>query len=59
MVLDVKELRVKLGLSQEGLARMLGVSFNTVNRWEAGKAKPSPLARISLEKLAKEVKEGK
>lgn len=41
---DIKKLRLKLGLSQEKLAQILGVSFGTVNRWEAGKSKPSPLA---------------
>jgi transcriptional regulator with XRE-family HTH domain len=28
-------------LSQEEMARELGVSFATVNRWETGKAKPT------------------
>ena len=29
-------------LSQEGLARKLGVSFTTINRWEVGKSLPRP-----------------
>jgi putative transcriptional regulator len=40
----IKEVRKQLGLSQEGLARELGVSFATVNRWENGKTAPSKLA---------------
>ena len=36
------------GWTQEQLARNLGVSWNTVQRWESGKTKPSPLA---MEKL--------
>lgn len=31
-------------MSQERLARELKVSFSTVNRWENGKANPSPMA---------------
>jgi len=42
---SVKEVRRQLGLSQEDLARELGVSFATVNRWENGKTSPSKLAR--------------
>lgn len=34
-------LRSGLGLSQEQLARRLGVSFATVNRWESGRARMS------------------
>lgn len=30
----LRKLRTRLSLSQEGLARLLGVSFATVNRWE-------------------------
>lgn len=33
------------------MARELGVSFSTVNRWERGKTTPSPLASKSLEGL--------
>lgn len=41
----VKEVRRQLSISQEDLARELGVSYATVNRWENGQAKPSKLAR--------------
>jgi putative transcriptional regulator len=45
----VKEVRRQLAISQEDLARELGVSFATVNRWENGLAKPSKLARVQLD----------
>lgn len=45
----LKTVRDQLGLSQEDLARELGVSFATVNRWENGQAKPSKLAKVQLE----------
>lgn len=44
----VKKIRKQLGLSQEDLARELGVSFATVNRWENGQARPSKLAKAQL-----------
>lgn len=33
--------RARLGLSQEQMARLLGVSFASVNRWEAGHSSPT------------------
>jgi DNA-binding transcriptional regulator YiaG len=45
----IKEVRRQLGLSQEDLARELGVSYATVNRWENGLSKPSKLARAQLD----------
>jgi putative transcriptional regulator len=45
---DVKSLRRSLSLTQEQLAKALGVSWATINRWERHKTRPSPLA---LEKL--------
>ena len=41
----VKEVRRQLELSQEDMARELGVSFATVNRWENGKTNPSKMAQ--------------
>lgn len=34
-------IRKRLGLSQEAMARFLGVSFASVNRWEAGHSSPA------------------
>jgi transcriptional regulator with XRE-family HTH domain len=50
----VKELRKALGLTQEQFAAKVGVSFSTVNRWENGKGKPSPLAMKRIENLQNE-----
>jgi transcriptional regulator with XRE-family HTH domain len=37
----IKALREQLHLTQEAFARILGVSFATVNRWENGKTEPT------------------
>lgn len=37
----VKLAREQLGISQETLSKEIGVSFATVNRWEANKTLPS------------------
>ena len=56
----VKEIRRQLALSQEALARELGVSFATVNRWENGKSNPSKLAKVQFDIFsAKMVRQGK
>lgn len=42
-------IRKKLGLSQEQMARLIGVSFVTVNRWEGGHSSPTgPLLDLYL-----------
>ena len=51
---EIKALREALGLSQEQLARHLGVSFVSVSRWERGLAKPSPLATEKLDQIRRE-----
>ena len=45
----VKFVRIYLKLSQEELARELGVSFATINRWEHGNYNPSRLARKAFD----------
>jgi DNA-binding transcriptional regulator YiaG len=52
----VKEVRRQLSISQEDLARELGVSYATVNRWENGQAKPSKLARAQLDAFCERMK---
>jgi len=49
----LKEIRRQLGLSQEDLARSIGVSYATVNRWENELASPSRLAKGQLESFCK------
>ena len=50
----LRELRAVLGLSQEKLARLIGVSFATVNRWETGRNPISERAAIVLRELAEQ-----
>jgi DNA-binding transcriptional regulator YiaG len=40
-----------MGLTQEKFAARLGVTYPTVNRWENGRAYPSPLAMKQIEDL--------
>lgn len=47
----VKELRRKRGWAQEDLAREIGVSLSTVQRWERQGGKPTRLARRELKRL--------
>ena len=47
----VRDLRERTGLTQEKFAAKLGVTFPTINRWENGRAKPSPLALKQIEDL--------
>ena len=54
----LKHLRLTFGLSQESLARLIGVSVRSVARWEAGNTAPSPLAErqlAALERLKREL----
>lgn len=51
----IKIMRKKLGLTQEQLARRLNVTFVSVNRWENGRVKPSPLAIRALKELEAEI----
>jgi len=47
----VHKLRERTGLTQEKFASKLGVTLPTINRWENGRAKPSPLALKQIENL--------
>jgi DNA-binding transcriptional regulator YiaG len=44
----VRELRRTMQLSQAKFADELGMTFATINRWENGRATPSPLARKQI-----------
>jgi transcriptional regulator with XRE-family HTH domain len=54
----IRELRQRTGLTQEKFAAKLGVTFPTINRWENGRAKPSPLAMQRIEELLHSMGEG-
>lgn len=49
----VKQLREKIFLSQEEMAKKLGVSFATVNRWENAHHEPTFKERRKLRVLFK------
>lgn len=48
----VRRLRERLGLSQEGLARRLGLSVSEVRRWDQGVRPPGASRAIALGTLA-------
>ncbi len=47
----IRKIRARLGLTQEKFAARLGVTLPTINRWENGRTKPSPLAIQNLREL--------
>lgn len=51
---QIKEIRLRLHLSQAELAAKLGVSFATVNRWENGRCEPSKIAVNAIKNLCAE-----
>ena len=50
---QVKFARQKMGLSQTELAKELGVSFPTINRWENGHSEPHNLVKRAFYDLCK------
>ena len=54
--MEIRELRTKLKMTQEALARKLGVTSHTVKRWEKGTHRPSQLALRELARLKRKVK---
>ncbi|WP_242029143.1 helix-turn-helix transcriptional regulator [Coleofasciculus sp. FACHB-712] len=53
----IHELRLVTGLTQEQFASNLGVTYSTVNRWENGRAQPSPMAMKLVEQKLEEIGE--
>ena len=47
----IRNLRAAMGLTQEQFAAKVGVTFSTVNRWENGRGKPSPLALRRIQEM--------
>lgn len=50
----ILKLRAKLNLTQEELAKLLGVSFMSVNRWENDKYAPTKIVKVKLLQLFEE-----
>jgi transcriptional regulator with XRE-family HTH domain len=51
-------IRTKLGMSQERMAQLLGVSFVSVNRWEGGHSSPTGPIRDLYLALAAAIRAG-
>jgi DNA-binding transcriptional regulator YiaG len=51
--LHIRTTRGELGLTQAGLAALLGVTETTVRRWERGQSAPTPapMLRLALQQL--------
>ncbi|MBR1817404.1 MAG: helix-turn-helix transcriptional regulator [Bacilli bacterium] len=52
--LAIKTLRKKMSLSQEEFAKVLGVSFSSINRWENGRHEPTIIIKRKLKSLFRE-----
>ena len=51
----IRELRLENGLTQEQFAAALGVTYSSMNRWENGHTKPSPLAIQKIEGMLRQM----
>ena len=45
---EIRRIRQRSFLTQQEFAKVIGVAFSTVNRWEAGRAKPNLKAMKSI-----------
>lgn len=50
---DPKQIRERLGLSQNKFAKLLGISTSTLQNWEQGRRKPEGPAKVLLNVAAK------
>lgn len=50
----VKELRLKLILTQQEFAELIGVSFASINRWESGRHEPTTKVKRRIVELCKQ-----
>ncbi|MBD1838869.1 helix-turn-helix transcriptional regulator [Coleofasciculus sp. FACHB-501] len=51
----VRETRFRLGLTQAQFAEKLGVSFQSVNRWENKRTKPLPIVLRKIEEVLRQM----
>lgn len=47
----VKQLRDRMGMTQEQFAQAIGVTYSTVNQWENGHRQPQPFLKKRLLEL--------
>lgn len=52
---EIKELRIKLMMSQKDFAKELGVTFESVNRYENGKSRPTYRVQRRINDLLKRI----
>ena len=57
LIKNLEKYRLKNKITQEQLAKELGVAFATVNRWLKGKYKPRKIQQYHIEKLLKKTRE--
>ena len=51
--LDIKNIRDRLGLTQEQFAALLGIRVRTLRNWEQGRRVPEGPARVLLQAVAR------
>lgn len=56
---EIKNLRIKMMLSQTEFAKLLGVTFESVNRYENGRSRPTFRVQRMLVKLNVKLKGGR
>lgn len=52
---EIREIRQRLGLSQQTFAERIGVGIATVSRWEQGHTAPRPIAKRAIRRLIEEI----
>ena len=50
----IHEIRERLNVSQDDMAKMIGISYATVNRWENGHSRPGKAAQLRLYDICRE-----
>lgn len=53
----IREVRIKNGLTQRKMAKLIGVSINTYVNWESDSSEPSEINRYKIEQAFKKLKE--
>jgi len=54
LIKELDSYRLENKITQQALAKQLGVSFVTVNRWFNNKTRPSKIQQFQIEKFLKE-----
>jgi putative transcriptional regulator len=54
--MDIKDIRSRVGMTQEEFAMAFGISISTLRHWERGDRSPAGPARVLLNVMVKEPK---